>query len=127
MEARMDAYQRRSYKIFKPRLKASAQAVSKRVHRAQPLGRAPPGRKPRQAARPGLRAGWLSRRRGTIVPDVTPDLSKLASEGLSFQSGCVNNTVGGPGHMNGGDPSLGNWDPAQKGSFDEYIDRIAVR
>lgn len=33
---------------------------------------------------------------------------------------------GGKGIMAGGDPALGHWDPAQTGSFDDYLDRIAV-
>lgn len=32
----------------------------------------------------------------------------------------------GKGPHAGGDPALGHWDPAQAGSFDAYIDRIAV-
>ncbi|MFA5058096.1 MAG: alpha-L-fucosidase, partial [Opitutaceae bacterium] len=35
-------------------------------------------------------------------------------------------TYSGHGDGNGGDPAAGHWDQAQDGSFDEYLDRIAI-
>lgn len=32
----------------------------------------------------------------------------------------------GKGPHSGGDPKLGHWDPAQDGSFDDYLDKIAI-
>ena len=32
----------------------------------------------------------------------------------------------GTGHVDGGDPATGHWDQAQDGSFDAYLDRIAI-